>query len=43
MKNKKITVRHGGFEMIPAEKKPQSASPRAEKKTAKRDLRVKGG
>ena len=39
---KKIDYRHSGFEKIAA-KAPKKKEPTAVKKTAKRDLRVKGG
>ena len=43
MNKKKPDYRHAGLEKIPAVKPKAANDPKAEKKTAKRDLRVKGG
>ena len=43
MNKKKPDYRHTGLEKISATNQKKAGDPKADKKTAKRDLRVKGG
>ena len=43
MNNKKPDYRHTGLDKIDAKNQKKIGEPKATKKTAKRDLRVKGG